>query len=165
VTTLYSLSLLIHLIALALWLGGIVFFLAVLGPAVHESEPRIAITTLNQGRRGLETATWIAIGLLLFTGMFNLVARLPAAGVAIGESYGVLLGIKLFVFAAMVAHHCLQVFKYAPAIASATSALPQATPSWPEPLLSHWRRWFLLLKINAALAPVAVLLGLALAKS
>ena len=160
-TTLYLLSSLIHLIALALWLGGIVFFLAVLGPAVHESEPRIAITTLNQGRRGLETATWIAIGLLLLTGILNLVARAPAAG----ESYGALLGIKLFVFAAMVAHHCLQVFKYAPAIASFTSALPQAMPSWPEPLLSHWRRWFLLLKINAALAPIAVLLGLALAKS
>jgi len=53
----YSLSLLIHLIALALWLGGIVFFLIVLGPAVHDLEPRIANTTLNQGRFGLDTAS------------------------------------------------------------------------------------------------------------
>lgn len=164
-TTLYSFSLLIHLIALALWLGGIVFFLVVLGPAVRELEPRVAVTTLNQGRLGLETASWIAIGLLLLTGIFNLVARAPAAGAATNESYGMLLGVKLFVFGAMVAHHCLQVFKYAPAIASLTPAPPQAMPSWPEPLLSHWRRWFLLLKINAALGPIAVLLGLALTKS
>jgi len=164
-TILYSFSLLIHLIALALWLGGIVFFLLVLGAAVRELEPRIAITTLNRGRLGLETASWIAIGLLLLTGIFNLVARVPAAGAGISESYGMLLGVKLFVFGAMVAHHCLQVFKYAPAIASLTSAMPQVAPAWPEPLLSHWRRWFFLLKINAALGPIAVLLGLSLGKS
>jgi putative copper export protein len=165
VTTWYSFSLLIHLIALALWLGGIVFFLVVLGPAVHELEPGIAITTLNQARLGLETGSWIAIGLLLLTGIFNLLVRTSAAGAEIGQSYGITLGIKLFVFGAMVVHHCLQVFKYAPPISGLTVQLPQGVTFWPEPLLSHWRRWFLLLKINAALAPVAVLLGLALAKS
>ena len=45
----YSVSSMVHLIALALWLGGIVFFLIVLGPAVHELEPKLAIKTLNQG--------------------------------------------------------------------------------------------------------------------
>jgi putative copper export protein len=162
-TTWFSLSLLIHLIALALWLGGIVFFLIVLGPAVQELEPRLAITTLNQGRLGLEMASWIAIGLLLLTGIFNLVERVPASGAHVGETYGIILGVKLFLFAAMVVHHCLQVFKYAPAISSLTAELPHGLTAWPEPLLSHWRRWFLLLKINAALGPIVVLLGLALA--
>jgi hypothetical protein len=32
-------------------------------------------------------------------------------------------------------------------------------------LLSQWRRWFLLLKINAALGPIVVLLGLALTQN
>jgi putative copper export protein len=163
--TWYSFSLLIHLIALALWLGGIVFFLVVLGPAVHELEPQIAIMTLNKGRLGLETASWIAIGLLLLTGVLNLLARVPPAGAAIGVSYGILFGIKLFIFSAMVMHHCLQVFKYAPKIAGSTAQLSQGTSFWPEPLLSYWRRWFFLLKINAALGPIAVLLGLALTKT
>ena len=163
-TTWYSFSLLIHLIALALWVGGIVFFLIVLGPAVQELEPGIAITTLNQGRLGLETASWIAIGLLLLTGIFNLLARAVFTGTELSESYGIIFGIKLFVFGAMVVHHCLQVFKYAPAISDLTAKTPQALNAWPEPLLAHWRRWFLLLKINAALAPIAVLLGLALVK-
>jgi hypothetical protein len=62
-------------------------------------------------------------------------------------------------------HHALQVFKYAPKIKSLTAQLPAYTDAWPEPLLTHWRKWFLLLKINAALGPVVVLLGLALAKT
>ena len=160
-----ALSLMLHVIAIALWLGAMVFFLVVLGPAVYELEPRIAITTLNRGRIGLEFISWIAIGLLLLTGIFNLLARASAATIVIGETYAVILGVKLFFFAAMVVHHCLQVFKYAPAIADLTARLPHDLESWPEPLLSHWRRWFLLLKINAALGPLVVLLGLNLAKN
>ena len=163
--TWYSLSLLIHLIALALWLGGMVFFLVVLGPAVHELEPRIAIMTLNQGRLRLEAVSWIAIGLLLLTGVLNLLARVPLAGAELGVSYLILFGIKLLIFAVMVVDHCLQVFRYAPKIAGETAQRPPATSFWPEPLLSYWRGWFLLLKINAALGPIAVLLGLALTQS
>lgn len=151
----------IHLLGQALWLGGIVFFLIVVGRAVHELEPKLAIKTLNQARGGLELVSWIGIGLLLITGMFNLVVRAQAEAVP-GQAWGILLGVKLLVFAAMVVHHCLQVFKYAPAISRLSTQLPPDFTAWPEPLLSHWRRWFLLLKINAGLAPVAILLGLAL---
>jgi uncharacterized membrane protein len=160
----YSVSSMVHLIALALWLGGIVFFLIVLGPAVHELEPKLAITTLNQGRIGLETVSWIAIALLLLTGIFNLAARAHAAPMP-GQGWGILLSAKLFLFGAMVVHHSLQVFKYAPVIADLTAQLSQDFTVWPEPLLSQWRRWFLLLKINAALGPIVVLLGLALTQN
>ena len=83
---------------------------------------------------------------------------------AVGEFYTVILTIKLFVFGAMLAHHLLQTFRYAPAIAKLTSELPQLSNRWPETLLGQWRRWFLLLKINAALGPIAILLGLNLVK-
>jgi len=49
----YALSLLLHLVALALWLGGMVFFLVVFGPAAHELRPGIGVRTLNQGRIAL----------------------------------------------------------------------------------------------------------------
>ena len=159
----YSISLMIHLVALALWLGGIVLFLIVLGPAVHELEPGIAIKTMNQARIGLEMVSWTAIGLLLLTGIVNLVIRTQATAAAPSGSYAIILGAKLFLFVTMVVHHALQVFKYAPRIAALTANLPSNTTVWPDPLLSHWRRWFLLLKINAALGPVVVLFGLALA--
>ena len=161
----FSLSLLFHLAAMALWLGAIVFFLVVTGPAVHELEPAIAIKTMNQSRIGLELISWTAIALLLLTGIVNLILRLQSAAPPAGQSYAVLLSIKLFLFGAMAMHHGLQVFKYAPRIAALTAELRPNTTEWPEPLLRNWRRWFVLLKINAGLGPVAVLLGLALVKS
>jgi putative copper export protein len=163
-TAWYSLSLLFHLVAIALWLGGIVFFLAVTGPAVHELEPAIAIKTMNQSRIGLELISWSAIALLLLTGIVNLVLRLQATAPPAGESYTVLFSTKLFLFGAMAMHHGLQVFKYGPRIAALTAGLRPNTTEWPEPLLAIWRRWFLLLKINAGLGPIAVLLGLSLVK-
>jgi putative copper export protein len=160
-----SLSLLLHLIANALWLGGIVYFLVVAGPAVQDEEvigAKIAIKTMNQSRIGLELVSWTAIALLLLTGITNLILRSPNA--APGESYLVLLGVKLFFFGAMAMHHGLQVFKYGPRIAALTAEIQPNAIEWPEPLIEHWRRWFLLLKINAGLGPIAVLLGLALVK-
>ncbi len=163
-STWYSLSLMLHLIAIALWLGGIVFFLVVSGPAVYELEPYIAIKTMNQGRIGLERISWTAIALLLITGIVNLVLSTQTAAAPLGESYIILLGAKLFLFGAMALHHGLQVFKYAPRIAQLTAGIKPTTTEWPALLLTHWRRWFLLLKINAALGPIVVLLGLALVK-
>lgn len=154
---------LLHLAAIALWLGAMVFFLVVMGPAVHEMEASIAIRVLNRARIGFEAISWTGIGLLFVTGIVNLALRNPAAGVP-DVAYMILLGGKLFVFLAMTVHHCLQVFKYAPIIAQQTAAMDPGATAWPEPLLSDWRRWFMLLKLNAGLGPVAVLLGLALAK-
>ena len=138
-STWYSLSLMLHLIAIALWLGGIVFFLVVSGPAVYELEPHIAIKTMNQGRIGLERISWTAIALLLLTGIVNLVLSTQTAAAPLGESYIILLGAKLFLFGAMALHHSLQVFKYAPRIAALTAEIKPTTTEWPEPLLSQWR--------------------------
>jgi copper resistance protein D len=160
-----ALSAMVHVIAIAMWLGGMVFFLVVSGPAVHELEPEIAIKTMNQARIGLESISWIAIGLLLLTGIINLLWRISPSESMLSGTFAIVLSVKIILFGAMVLHHCLQVFKYAPAIAQLTADLPQGLNAWPEPLLSHWRRWFLLLKINAALGPIVVLLGLALVKN
>lgn len=163
-TAWHTVSLLLHLIAFAMWIGAMVFFLIVMGPAVHEMEPSIAMRTMNRGRMGLETISWFGIALLFVTGIANLALRgqSPAAP---GGIYMIVLGGKLFLFFAMMVHHFLQVFKYAPRIAAQTAALNNQPSAWPEALLSDWRRWFLLLKLNAGLGPVAVLLGLALTKS
>jgi putative copper export protein len=161
----HTLSLLFHLIAVALWLGAIVFFLVVSGPAVHELDAALAIKTMNRSRIGLEMISWSAIALMLLTGTINLILRLQANPPAAGEFYTVLLATKLFIFGAMAMHHGLQVFKYGPRIAAQTAQLRPYIDQWPEALLADWRRWFLLLKINAALGPVAVLLGLALNQS
>ena len=101
-----------HLIALAMWLGGIVFFLVVVGPATHEVDPKVAAQTMNRSRAGLETLSWVAIALLLITGFANLMFRAHGATSPVGSHYMTLLGIKLFLFLAMTVHHILQAVKY-----------------------------------------------------
>lgn len=164
-TSWHTLSLFFHLVGLALWLGGIAFFLVVFGPAVHDLQPSLGIRTLNHGRLSLEAISWVGIGLLLVSGIINLILRNSEPSATTSHFYTIALAVKLFLFVAMVVHHCLQVFKYGPKIASLTADLPAVTDSWPEPLLTHWRKWFLLLKINAALGPVVTLLGIALIKA
>ena len=164
-TSWYTLSLFFHLVGLALWVGGIAFFLVVFAPAVHDLQPGAGIRTLNHGRISLEAISWVGIALLLMTGITNLILRNQESSTPQGNFYTIVLSVKLFLFVAMVFHHCLQVFKYGPKIASLTAQLT-VTDSWPEPLLTHWRKWFLLLKINAALGPVVTLcLGVALIKA
>jgi uncharacterized membrane protein len=158
------LSLSLHLVALGVWLGGIVFFLIVFGPAVNELRPDIGIRTLNQGRISLEVVSWAAIGLLVVTGIVNLILRGQETGATPGAFYVITLSIKLFLFLAMLVHHCLQAFKYAPQIALLTAQVPAESASWPEPLRTYWQKWFMLLKINATLGPVVTLLGLYLVK-
>lgn len=163
----YLLSLFFHLLGLVLWLGAIVFFLVVFAPAVHHLEPGVGMRTLNYGRSALEAASWAGIALLLISGITNLILRNEELGIAQNHFYFymITLSVKLLLFVAMVVHHGLQVFKYGPKIASLTTELPAISDSWPEPLLTYWRKWFLLLKINAALGPIVTLLGVALIKT
>jgi putative copper export protein len=164
-TSWHTLSLFFHLVGLALWVGGIAFFLVVFAPAVHDLQPGAGIRILNHGRISLEAISWVGIALLLITGITNLILRNQEPSTPQDNFYTIALSVKLFLFVAMVFHHCLQVFKYGPKIASLTAPLAAVTDSWPEPLLTHWRNWFLLLKINAALGPVVTLLGVALMKA
>src|SRR3990172_7951866 len=160
----HNLSLLLHLGALALWLGGNVFFLVVFVPAARQLRPGAGVRTLNRGRIAFEAVSWAAIGLLAITGIINLLPDDRATGALRGDVYALALAFKLFLFGAMLMHQGLQVFKYAPKIAALTAQTPADAAAWPTPLTALWQKWFTLLKIKATLGPVAVWLGLALAK-
>jgi putative copper export protein len=158
------LSLGLHLASLALWLGGMVFFLVVFAPTVNDLQPGMAIRILDRGRRKLEAIGWTGISVLVITGIVNLILR-QTSGPGIGEFYTIGLSIKLMVFGAMIYHHAVQVFRYGPAIAAMTAATPASAMSWPEPLRAQWQKWLTLLKINATLGPIGTVMGLVLLKS
>ncbi|MBM4262622.1 MAG: hypothetical protein FJ145_14475 [Deltaproteobacteria bacterium] len=160
----YTLSASLHLVAIALWLGGIAFFLVVYGPAVHQLEPNIGIRALHRGRLAFEKLSWLAIIVLLITGIANIILRSHASNLPLAPSYMLGLSIKLFLFLAMVVHHCLQVFKYGPQLAALTERAPTHAMVWPEELRAQWQRWFTLLKINATLGPIVILMGLMLTR-
>ncbi len=173
-----TLTLSLHLISLALWIGGIAFFLFAFGPAVHTLSPATAIPVLDRGRRSFQSLSWIAISLLVITGTCNLIFRGAGSQWQFGSAYYSILAIKLFLFLAMLLHQSFQTFKYAPEIAALTTQIStdiqsrfdpahraELVEAWPEPLLTHWKKWFLLLKINATLGPIVLLLGLGLSRS
>lgn len=160
-----NLNLWLHLISVLLWIGGIAFFLFVFGPAVHTLDPGAGVRALDKGRQSLQTLSWIAINLLLITGVFNFIFRSMESELRCGPGYYSILGIKLLLFAAMCFHHSLQAFKYGPQIAALTAQTTPEIQSWPEPLLAQWKKWFVLLKINMTLGSVTLLLGLGLARN
>lgn len=141
------------------------FFLFVFGPAAHGLPPAEGIRVLDRGRQLLQTLVWIAINFLFLTGALQLVFRHMTAGLDLGGVYYSMLSLKLFLFLAMFFNHSLQALKYTPKIASLTAATAEDIGSWPEPLLSVWKKWFLVLKINTTLGPVVVLLALGLTRS
>ena len=155
-------SLWLHLISVAVWLGGIVFFLVAFGPAAHRLRPAEGVQTLNRGRAAFQTLSWIAIILLLLTGVVNFALRATTSGAELGFAYYATLAVKLLLVAAMIFHHALQSLKYAPGIAALTAETDDAIDAWPAPLLAGWRKWFVLLKINATLGALVLLLGVAL---
>lgn len=163
-TILATLNLWLHLIGIVFWWGGMFFFLIAFAPAAHSLPAATCIQTLNRGRISLETFSWVGIALLLVTGIVNLILRSQATA-QLSQLYVIVLSMKLLLFFAMLAHHALQVFKYGPKIAALTSHNAAELTSWPEPLLSYWKKWFMLLKINATLGPIVLLLGLALLQS
>lgn len=163
-TALHTLNSLLHLFGLALWLGSIGFFLVVYGPAVHQLEAGLGVKMLNRGRISFETVSWIAIVLVLLTGIVSIVLRSQATTMPLAQSYITGLAIKLFLFIAMLVHHCLQVFKYGPKLSALTAHAPAHSSIWPEELRAQWQRWFTLLKINATLGPIVMLMGLMLTR-
>ncbi len=120
---------------------------------------------MNRGRQSLHVLSWVAITLLLITGVLNFIFYGAATDFRFRPGYYPTLSIKLLLFLAIVFHHSLQELKYAPKIVNLTVQTAEDIQSWPEPLLFHWKRWFMLLKINATLGVIVIPLGLGLARS
>jgi uncharacterized membrane protein len=154
----------LHILSAALWVGSISFFLFVFAPAVHSLSAGTGVRILDWGRQRLESLSWFGIAVLLITGILNFIFRAQSSDFHITTGYSIILGIKLFLFLAMAFHHSLQTFKYGPKIVLLTAQAQENLEAWPEPLLAHWKKWFVLLKINATLGVLLLLLGLALTR-
>ncbi len=156
-----SANLWLHLLSAAAWVGGMIFFLFVFGPAARSLAPSERLRALNHGRESFQKLSWIAILLLFLTGALNFYFRAAAGGSHFGPGYYSILGIKLLLFVAMIFHHSLQAFKYGPRLASAK--IEDTGGAWPEPLVAAEKKWFTLLKINMTLGVIVLLLGWGLA--
>jgi uncharacterized membrane protein len=161
--SLYYLNVTIHVLTALFWLGGM-FFLAVVGaPVLRAVEPAELRADLFRrlGER-FRLVGWIAIGVLVVTGLANLHFRgqlaLPVllSGSFWGTSYGHALAWKLGAVAAMIVVQALHDFVLGPAAS-------RRAPGTPEAIMLR-RRAALLARSSAVLGIIVVLAAVRLAR-
>ncbi len=158
-------SLWLHILAGAVWIGGMVFVALVLVPVIRLPENQSTAASLVQvtGRR-FRSVGWLCLVLLLLTGAVNLFYR----GFSVSElwsaelwqsPFGLVLALKLFLFCLVLALSCLHDF----AIGPRATALWRKEPTSPEAgRLRRQASW--IGRLNLLLALVLVALGIILAR-
>lgn len=122
----YHLNVTVHLLAAFVWLGGMFFLAAVGAPALRELEdPTLRARLFAAIGRRFRVAGWMAIGVLLVTGVLNLYFRGLLDSGTLGDPafwaspYGRALGWKLGAVAAMILVSALHDFVFGPRVARA----------------------------------------------
>jgi len=161
--SLYYLNVSIHLLAALLWLGGMFFLAAVGAPVLRKVEPaalRAQLFTVlgNQFR----LVGWIAIGVLILTGIGNLHFRgllrwdLWSNTAFWSSGYGAALAWKLAAVATMVVASGLHDFLWGPAASRMTPGSAEA--------MAMRRRAAWLARLNAVVGIVLVLAAVRLSR-
>ncbi|HET7565539.1 MAG TPA: CopD family protein [Gemmatimonadaceae bacterium] len=162
--TLYFINVTIHVLAALLWLGGM-FFLGVVGaPALRRIEPPAVRQRLfhELGLR-FRNVGWIAIAILVVTGVLNLYFRgwLHWAGMLGSAAFwrtalGHALAAKLVAVLTMIAVSATHDFLLGPAAGRATPGSPRA--------IALRRRAAMLARVNALVGVIVVIAAVRLAR-
>lgn len=107
--SLYAICVGLHLIALTLWLGHMLVWSLIVGPAMKSIEPTATAEELRSASLSGGGLGWPALAILIATGLYLLNQR----GIAVGDLFsgsafhgtqGTVLAVKLLFVAAMVAY-------------------------------------------------------------
>lgn len=155
----------LHILAAAVWLGGMVFLALVLVPVVRRPEYREHASRLVHltGLR-FRVVGWVCLGVLAVTGFVNLSYRgigwaaLSNAGFW-ASPFGTLLGWKLLIVAVVLALSAYHDFRIGPRATVAGQADPRSTAA-----LRLRRRASWMGRLNLLLALAAVALGVLLVR-
>lgn len=159
----YYVNVTLHVFAALFWLGGMFFLGAVGAPVLRKVEPPELRARLFQDLgRAFRRSGWVAIGVLLVTGMGNLgYAGMLAPGVMSAPGfwstpYGVALAWKLGAVATMIVVSALHDFWLGPRAGRLASHSPEA--------VAARRRAALLARFNAVVGVVVVIAAVRLAR-
>lgn len=156
---LYVLSVWLHILAAATWIGGMLFVVVVVVPWLRRGDRAQAAAFLRQTGSRFRALGWICFAILVGTGSFNLWIR----GVHLGDlvdpaffakPFGRAVILKLLTFAAVLAVSAVHDFYLGPRAALVTERDPKSDEA------TRLRRWAGRLgRVNALLALVLVALA------
>lgn len=161
---LFYISVWLHILAAALWVGGMLFLVLVVLPVLRRGEYRAAAAQLTHlvGVR-FRNAGWAALSLLVVTGTFN--AYYDGALQALWDRslwqvpFVQRLGIKLLLVTAVLAVSAVHDFYVGPRATAAWRQEPQSEEA------RRWRRMAAWLgRANLLLAPAIIAQAVALAR-
>ena len=145
---LQALILWLHLLAAIIWIGGLVFQVLVVFPTLAWAAPtaeRLHFALSLEAR--FRVILWPAVGLVLFTGLVNLMnvwyATVVTAG-SISPTFIPLLSVKLGIVVGMIALQAVQQWLIYPRRVAALSSVSASVQDMPLPFRT-WQRLALLL--------------------
>lgn len=161
--SLYYLNVTVHVLAALLWLGGMFFLAAVGAPVLRKVEPpELRSVLFRQLGEQFRVVGWIAIGVLLITGVLNLHFRGVLNAAALGSAdfwgtrYGVALAWKTGAVAAMLIVQAIHDFSVGPSATRLTAGSPT--------MLATRRRAALLARLSAVFGIIVVIAAVRLAR-
>lgn len=153
---LYLVSVWLHILAAATWIGGMLFVVVVVVPWLRRGDRAQAATFLRETGVRFRNLGWVCFAILVATGTFNLWIR----GVRPGDflrpewrasGFGRAVALKLLSFAAVLAVSAVHDFILGPRAALAVERDPRSPES------ERLRRWASRLgRVNALLALLLV---------
>jgi uncharacterized membrane protein len=163
---LFVLSLWIHILAAAAWVGGSLFLVIVLVPTTRDPAFRKSGTELIRGvARRFQKVVWICFGLLILTGIVNL---LVYGGMSLGfltstrfwmSPYGTVLAWKLVLVGLILSLSAGHDFVLGPLAARAAGEAPTSLSATRLRLALRWGG-----RLNLVLGMLVIGLGVALAR-
>jgi copper resistance protein D len=162
---LYLVSVFLHMMAAIVWVGGMIFLVIVLVPAIRRPEfGGVAAALVRWSGLRFRWVGWVCFGVLLITGIANLLYRgigwqeLQSAEFWQG-SFGYTLTIKLSLVAVILAVSALHDFLVGPRAAAAWQTNPTAAET------RCLRRWAVHLgRVNLLLALAVIAFGIMLVR-
>jgi copper resistance protein D len=143
-----ALILWLHLLAAIIWIGGLVFQVLVVFPTLARAAPtgeRVRLALSLEAR--FRAIMWLAVGMVLFTGLVNLMnvwyATVVTAG-NISPMFIPLLSVKLGIVVGMIALQAVQQWLIYPRRVAALSSVSASVQDMPLPF-RKWQRLALLL--------------------
>jgi len=128
----------------------------------YASSPREFAQLMEKVGRRFQAISWEAIGIIIFTGIFNLVNTAIALGFNFSATYIKILVVKLVLVVVIIVNQALHSFVIAPKLVSMVSSSDQEASQLPDSFVKLRRRSILFSILNLIFAVVVILLGLML---